>query len=106
MRSQAVGTAIDPADGRKHRLLFNPGATAGGAKGVIVAHAAIHVALEARIRARLETAPGQQGDISARAVVIASIARGLMLRARAGAGRATLQAAADEALRLLAPAQG
>lgn len=62
------------------------------------------LALEARIRDRLEAADPQSGDIPARAVVIASIARGLMLRARAGADRDLLENAAAEAVRLLAPA--
>jgi len=60
-------------------------------------------ALEARIGDRLEAAGPQTGDIPARAVMIASIARGLMLRARAGASRGLLEKAAAEAVRLLAP---
>ncbi|SDW43714.1 TetR/AcrR family transcriptional regulator [Roseicitreum antarcticum] len=60
------------------------------------------LALETRIRDRLLVADPQDGDIPARAVVIASIARGLMLRARAGAGRDLLEKAAAEAVRLLA----
>jgi TetR/AcrR family transcriptional repressor of nem operon len=60
-------------------------------------------ALEARIIDRLEAAGTENGDIAARAVMIASIARGLMLRARAGADRGLLENAAAEAVRLLAP---
>lgn len=60
-------------------------------------------ALEARIRDRLEAADPQASNIPARAVMIASIARGLMLRARAGADRDLLESAAAEAVRLLAP---
>ena len=63
------------------------------------------LALESRIRARLDIAPPDGGDTGARAVLIASIARGLMLRARAGAGRDRLARAASEAVRLLAPAR-
>lgn len=62
------------------------------------------VALEQRIRARLEWDSVQTGDIAARAIVIASIARGLMLRARAGTGRDLLEQAAAEAVRMLARA--
>ena len=59
--------------------------------------------LEHRIRARLETESFQTGDIAGRAIMIASIARGLMLRARAGAGRDLLEKAAAEAVRMLSP---
>lgn len=59
--------------------------------------------LEGQICARLDAASPNGGDIHARAVVVASIARGLMLRARAGAGRGLLEQTAAEALRLLAP---
>jgi len=52
---------------------------------------------------RLAADEAQQGDIAARALVVASIARGLMLRARAGAERDRLEQAASEALRLLVP---
>lgn len=61
-------------------------------------------ALEVRIRERLDAAPPQGGAIQARAVMVASIARGLMLRARSGAGRDLLEQTAVEAVRLLAPA--
>lgn len=61
------------------------------------------LALERRVRDRLAADEGQNGDIAARALMIASIARGLMLRARAGAERDKLEQAASEALRLLAP---
>ncbi|MDD7969644.1 TetR/AcrR family transcriptional regulator [Roseinatronobacter alkalisoli] len=61
------------------------------------------LALENRIRERLEAAGPEAGDIPARAVMIAAIARGLMLRARAGAGRDFLEQAAAEAVRVLAP---
>lgn len=61
------------------------------------------LALEARIGERLDAEPGPVGSSGPRAIVIASIARGLMLRARAGAGRALLEQAAAEATRLLAP---
>lgn len=62
------------------------------------------LALEHRIRDRLEAESLQTGDIPARAIMIASIARGLMLRARAGATRDLLEQAAAEAVRVLAPA--
>lgn len=61
-------------------------------------------ALEYRIRDRLEAESVQTGDIPARAVIIASVARGLMLRARAGASRDLLEQAAAEAVRMLTPA--
>lgn len=62
------------------------------------------LALEHRIRDRLESESLQTGDIPARAIMIASIARGLMLRARASASRELLEQAAAEAVRVLAPA--
>jgi hypothetical protein len=74
------------------------------------------LALETRIRDRLdpERQMGRQfgpqtedqsgGDAKSRAILIASIARGLMLRARTGADRALLEHAATEAVDLLAPA--
>ena len=62
------------------------------------------VALEHRIRDRLAAELCQTGDIPARSIMIASIARGLMLRARAGASRDLLEQAATEAVRVLAPA--
>jgi TetR/AcrR family transcriptional regulator, copper-responsive repressor len=58
--------------------------------------------LEDRILDRLETDGSSAGRSLPLAVMIASIARGLMLRARAGADRVLLQNAADEAVRLLA----
>ena len=61
------------------------------------------LALEHCIGARLETESFQTGDIAGRAIMIASIARGLMLRARAGAGRDLLEKAAAEAVRMLSP---
>jgi len=61
------------------------------------------LALERRVCERLAADEAQQGDIAARALVVASIARGLMLRARAGAERDRLEQAASEALRLLVP---
>lgn len=60
-------------------------------------------ALEMRIRDRLAADDGQRGDISGRAVMLASIARGLMLRARSGADRSLLEKAAAEAVRMLSP---
>lgn len=57
--------------------------------------------LEARIRVRLEHEDPETGDISARALVIASIARGIMLRARAGTPRAMFKRVAADAQRLL-----
>lgn len=64
-------------------------------------------ALEMRIRDRLEAepkpAPEFDGDICSRALLIASISRGLMLRARAGADRGLLEQAAAAAVRLLVP---
>lgn len=60
-------------------------------------------ALEARIGVRLEASDPKPADIAARALLIASIARGLMVRARGGAGRDLLGIAAADALRLLAP---
>lgn len=61
------------------------------------------VALESRIRDRLHHEISAEGPSHSRAVLIASIARGLMLRARAGADRALLEQAATEAVQLLAP---
>lgn len=61
------------------------------------------LAMERRIHDRLEAENLQTTDIPARAIIIASIARGLMLRARAGADRELLQEAAAEAVRVLAP---
>jgi AcrR family transcriptional regulator len=57
--------------------------------------------LECRIRDRLDTDGSSAGRSLPLAVMIASIARGLMLRARAGADRILLQNAADEAVSLL-----
>ena len=60
-------------------------------------------ALETRVRDRLdaEARPGE--DTRPRAVLIASIARGLMLRARSGADRSFLDQVAAEAVFLMAP---
>ena len=60
-------------------------------------------ALESRICDRLAADENQQGDISARALMLASIARGMMLRARAGADRDLLEQTAAEAVRVLVP---
>lgn len=60
-------------------------------------------ALEARIRNRLDAAEKPAGDTQARALLIAAIARGLMVRARAGAGRSVLESVTAEALEVLAP---
>ena len=60
--------------------------------------------LEARIRDRLASARPQAQDPIARAMVIAAIARGLMLRARAGAPRDLLEKAASDTVHLLASA--
>ena len=60
--------------------------------------------LEARIRDRLTATTPQGTDPAPRAVVIAAIARGMMLRARAGASRDLLEQAATDAVRLLVPA--
>ena len=61
------------------------------------------LALESRIRDRLE-AEALPGDATGpRAVLIAAIARGLLLRARSGADRTTLEQAAAEAVLLLSP---
>lgn len=59
-------------------------------------------ALEMRIRDRLDAGVPAPDDSMPRAVLIASIARGLMLRARAGADRSLLERAAADALGLLA----
>jgi len=59
------------------------------------------LALEARIRDRLDTEAPSDGDSQSRGLLIASIARGIMLRARAGADRALLEQAAIEAVHLL-----
>lgn len=61
------------------------------------------LALERRVRDRLAADEAQQGDIAARALMVASIARGLMLRARGGADRGLLEQAAAEAVRMLSP---
>jgi AcrR family transcriptional regulator len=61
------------------------------------------LALEGRIGARLAAETGAMPAPGPRALLIASIARGFMLRARAGAGRSLLEQAAAEALDLLAP---
>ena len=58
-------------------------------------------AMEQQISNRLTAELNQQGDIQTRALVIASMARGLMLRARAGTERVQLEKAATEAVRLL-----
>jgi TetR/AcrR family transcriptional repressor of nem operon len=69
-------------------------------------------ALETRIGDRLRHAAGPAtdtgartgaGDTQARALLIAAIIRGLMVRARAGADRKALERIAAEALPLLAP---
>lgn len=57
--------------------------------------------LEARIKDRLEHEGQETVDASARSIVIASIARGIMLRARAGTPRAMLERVAADAHRLL-----
>lgn len=57
--------------------------------------------LEARIMARLEHEGQETVDASARSIVVASIARGIMLRARAGTPRAMLERVAADAQRLL-----
>jgi len=61
-------------------------------------------ALESRIADRLrhDAGPGA-GDPQARALLIAAVVRGLMVRARTGAGRDVLDRIAAEALALLAP---
>jgi TetR/AcrR family transcriptional regulator, copper-responsive repressor len=61
------------------------------------------LAVEARIRARLDASTPADSQTLPRAMVIASIARGLTLRARGGADRALLEQAAADALDLLAP---
>ena len=58
-------------------------------------------AMEQQISNRLTAELNQQGDIQTRALVIASMARGLMLRARAGTERVLLEKAATEAVRVL-----
>ena len=69
------------------------------------------LALETRIRHRLDVErqsgsqswPQPEGNVRPRAILIASIARGLMVRARAGADRLLLEQAATEAVQLLSP---
>lgn len=61
------------------------------------------LALEARIRDRLDTEAPSGRDSQSRALLIASIARGIMLRARAGADRSLLEQAAAAAVHMLAP---
>lgn len=58
-------------------------------------------AMEQQIGDRLAADLNQQGEIQTRALVIASMARGLMLRARAGTERMQLEKAATEAVRVL-----
>ncbi len=62
------------------------------------------LALEARVLDRLDIEAPKGGQNMPRAVLIASIARGLMLRARAGADRPLLEQVAADAVTLLAPA--